>query len=225
MKKILPIFVLLFAFPSFGQVYKRPCDTGDGKCQNNNAFITSEIANLRDKPNQTAKIIKVLKAGDIIKTFSKTSQTGWFYVEVQKMKGWLHGNTFAFSDNQQPEPLSPGAGWVYLDKNPTDTGVTIYYKSSSVKYTSLGDVELWSKLIPNNLAVYSKKSKLPKKYAYAVMFVTLHCEARRMSMESFNFYDKNNNLIDSTNSFLAQKYREPIVPDSVGEAAWKKFCN
>jgi len=187
--------------------------------------VISGTAKLRNAPNKTAKTLLTLKRGSKLYSESKESQKGWYYVLSGKTKGWIHGNDFEFQIDDYVAPSEPSApvGWFLIGQTERkDSGYRYYYLFSSVKKKS-GSIELWTRIVPFDRVKYAKSKRLPKSFAYAIEFVTVDCEDKRLSTEGTTLYDvKENNL--PYNDFLSRSYRDPIVPNSMGELLWKVVC-
>lgn len=95
--------------------------------------------------------------------------------------------------------------------------VSVYYRNAERKYG--GDVEVWLQFL------YAKpKLVMKKRAAYHIGFATLHCDDKRISIESGVWYDTGGKTIPTPFASLNNEYRKPIVPDSVGETVWEHFC-
>lgn len=95
--------------------------------------------------------------------------------------------------------------------------VSVYYRNAERKYG--GDVEVWLQFL------YAKpKLVMKKRAAYHIGFATLHCDDKRISIESGVWYDTGGKTISTPFASLNNEYRKPIVPDSVGETIWEHFC-
>lgn len=81
--------------------------------------------------------------------------------------------------------------------------------------------EVWLKF------VYVKPVPVPqsrRKIGHTIQFASLDCDDKRISTESVLLYDTGGRSIAVPFSSLLDAYRKPIVPDSVGEMAWERFC-
>lgn len=95
--------------------------------------------------------------------------------------------------------------------------VSVYYRNAERKYG--GDVEVWLQFL------YAKpKLVMKKRAAYHIGFATLHCDDKRISIESGVWYDTGGKTISTPFASLNNEYRKPIVPDSVGETIWRTLC-
>lgn len=193
------------------------------------AIIISDSANLRAAPNTKAKIIRTLKKNTAITTASKESKNGWYQISVDKITGWLHGNTFEFITEYNyfmpPVDSEVPAGWYLIDKTTreTDAGYGYYYLASSVRKDN-GRAEVWARIVPFNAQKYAKEYKLPKTFAYALEYVTLDCSDKRISIENLTLYTAKDKVLPFI-SFLSRTYRDPIIPGSIGESLWRKLCS
>lgn len=211
MRKLLPFIILLFAFSASAQTGF----TFKGE-------IISETAYVRADSKRNAKILVTLQKGDEILSATEVSQRGWYYVWAKNKKGWIHGNDFKFYYTAPLKPSDVPAGWYLISKSNDKTGYSYYYLFSSVKRKD-DSVEVWTRIVPFNAQSYAKKFKLPKGFAYAIEYVTVDCEDKRVSTENTTFYNRDDETLPFNNFFL-RTYREPIVPGSIGESLWRTVC-
>jgi len=96
--------------------------------------------------------------------------------------------------------------------------VSVYYRNAERKYG--GDVEVWLQFLYAKPRLVMKN----KRAAYHIGFATLHCDDKRISIESGVWYDTGGKTIPMPFASLGNEYRKPVVPDSVGDTVWSHFC-
>lgn len=202
------------------------------------ANVISNTAKLFSEPKANSKTVRTLKRNEKILTTTTISKQGWYYVSVNKTKGWIHGNDFKFLDAWQSSipyevKTSVSSGWYLIDEtNDKQNGYRYYYLRSSIKWNDSDlrkyglkpDVEFWTRTVPFNPQKYLKDRKLSKNLAYILEYVSLYCKEKRLSTEKMVLYDNDDQSIPFNDIFYLNR-REPIVPNSIGESVWSKFCS
>jgi hypothetical protein len=61
------------------------------------AIIISENANLRDSSSRGGNVLETIAKDTNVEIVKQKG--GWFFVKTSTAKGWLHGNTIRFADN------------------------------------------------------------------------------------------------------------------------------
>lgn len=196
-------------------------------CFGQKAYIVTKNANLRKLPNGQSEIIAEIPLNSQIQVTSKKHLNGWYSVNYKKKKGWMHGNTFSFNKIElvYEKPNLPPilVDWYFIDETTGKDRRFYYYQPRKIKTDVFDNSSGWLKVIPVNPAIITQLGKFNKNVSYYLIFATVDCKQERLSLESPIFYDKNDQILTGKIR-ISNSYREPIVPNSVGEAIHLKFC-
>jgi uncharacterized protein YraI len=114
------------------------------------ATVITENANLRQNPGADAEVVRTLPEGEAVEVVMQKG--AWFYVRVNNVKGWMHGNTIKYtadsasdstvastddytapSETYSPPSYTPYSGSSYsssYDGRPKTVSVRGYYRKN-----------------------------------------------------------------------------------------------
>ena len=72
--------------------------------QSRSATVISETANLRETPSQNGRVKQEVPTGTEIKVLD--NKGAWYVVRIADAVGWMHGNTFRFTNSSLSETQS-----------------------------------------------------------------------------------------------------------------------
>ncbi|MGH9947887.1 MAG: hypothetical protein ACRD6X_11900 [Pyrinomonadaceae bacterium] len=88
-----------------------------------------------------------------------------------------------------------------------------------------GQIELWVKIIPNDLRAFNKKYELPSKASFVLHYATVDCTRRYVVLEKTGVYDAANNKLNTgTRELNPSTSRERVKPGSIGAEIWESVC-
>ncbi|HVE56004.1 MAG TPA: DUF4236 domain-containing protein [Pyrinomonadaceae bacterium] len=95
------------------------------------AAVITENANLRNAPDETAGILQTIPVGSSINVIKQKG--AWFFVGYGNSKGWMHGNTIRYVNNEEISAPVPTTN--YLKTLPSPDLSTTNYPDTTNSYS------------------------------------------------------------------------------------------
>ena len=88
-----------------------------------------------------------------------------------------------------------------------------------------GQIELWVKIIPNNLAEFNRHYELSSDSAFVLQYATVDCTKNFLLLDRTAVYDANNTKLGTGSSSLTPKSaRDRVKPGSIGGEVFQSVC-
>ena len=109
------------------------------------------------------------------------------------------------------------------EQTDADKGFTLF--SRNLLPNPEGQIELWVKIVPNNLAPFIKHYELDPTAAYVLQYATVDCGKNNLLLERTAVYDANNVKLNNVPSSLTPKSaRDRVKPGSIGAQVFHSIC-
>ncbi len=94
-----------------------------------------------------------------------------------------------------------------------------------IRMNSMGQYELWVKVIPANTAAFNRRYDLPKTTAFVLQYTTVDCTKKLLSFEKTSLYNASNAVVEGRATGLVSiSQKNSVKPGSIGESVYKNVC-
>ena len=109
------------------------------------------------------------------------------------------------------------------ERTDTERGFTLF--SRNLLPNPEGQIELWVKIVPTNLAQFIKHYEVDPNAAYVLQYATIDCGRNVLLLERTAVYDVNNvKLNGGPPSLTPKSARDRVKPGSIGAEIFHSIC-
>lgn len=112
--------------------------------------------------------------------------------------------------------------WTFIGSSTGSPRKDLYYRDYSYKH---GRGQAWLKWVIKSPIRTTAKTKSVRNLSYYLQFASADCEDKRITLEQATLYDKRNRQILMGFGFAFTTFSEKVLPGSIGEMIWYKFCH
>ena len=104
-----------------------------------------------------------------------------------------------------------------------DHGFTLF--SRNLLPNPEGQIELWVKIMPNNITEFNRHYELSSDSAFVLQYATVDCVRNFLLLDRTAVYDANNTKLGTGSSSLTPKSaRDRVKPGSIGGEIFQGVC-
>jgi hypothetical protein len=98
-------------------------------------------------------------------------------------------------------------------------------QTRDIRLNSAGQYEFWVKVIPADVAAFTKRYDLPKNTAFVLQYTTVDCKKKSLLFEKTSLYDSDSAIVEGrSTSLVSSSKKDSVKPGSIGESVYKYTC-